>query len=100
MIEPLVRRSGEGARRENYGTIKTTPESIVRIYRLQAARKEPAQMPHICSPARPRIPWHAKIDWRVASNMTALLCSAAVVAVGIYVIIWHIIPFIEALRWG
>ena len=79
--------------------MKTTPESIVLAYRLQAARKEPLERPHIYSPKRPRIPWHQKIDWNVVSKMAAFCCAVGIALVMIYVII-RVIPFVEMLRWG
>jgi hypothetical protein len=49
-----------------FATIKTTPESIVRVFRLRSKRRDPVDMPYIFTPKRPRIPWHQKINWQVA----------------------------------
>lgn len=101
MIEPLVKRTDDEARRKQYSTIKTTPESIVQIYRLQKARREPVENPYIFTPKRPRIPWYQKINWFDCIVAGVLYGSCAVVvAVAIYVVGWHIIPFVETLRWG
>lgn len=90
----------EKARRKNYSTIKTTPESIVRIYRLQ---KSPAERgmktPYIFTPKRPRIPWHQKINWNFAISS---VCVGLLVACWVYIAIWVIVPFftlLEGMRW-
>jgi hypothetical protein len=94
-MEPLVRGVDEEARRKNYSTIKTTPESIVRIYRLQkSSAKRGVETPYIFTPKRPRIPWHQKINWDFAINAG---CAGALIAAGLYLAIWVVIPFVRVI---
>ena len=102
MIEPLIRRSDEqeARRSKRYSTIKTTPESIVKIYRLQKSRREPPEgPPYIFTPKRLRIPWHQKIDWDFLEKMSGLGCAIALGLVGIIMLLWYVIPFLRMIRW-
>jgi hypothetical protein len=98
MIQPLVRRTeeGEARRSKQYSTIKTTPESIVKIYRLQKARREPLEAPYIFTPKRPRIPWHAKVDWNFGINMA---CVGVLMVVAVYFLIRMVIPVLRMWVW-
>ena len=98
MIEPLIRRSDEqeARRTKQHSTVKTTPESIVKIYRLQKARREPIERYYIFTPKRPRIPWHHKIDWNFGISVA---CVGALIAVSIYFVIWMWVPFLRMLVW-
>jgi hypothetical protein len=97
-MEPLIRRTDEEATRKNYSTIKTTPESIVRIYRQQKARREPfeepVENPHIVTPRRPRIPWYKKINWEFAVDA---VCVGVLAIVALWFLIYVVGPFVRLI---
>ncbi len=95
-MEPLI-RIDEKARLRNYSTIRMTPESIVRTYRAAKARREPVERAFIFSPKRPRIPWHQKISW---DFLIGAGCCGLLGAIGMWMVIWVLIPFVRMLRWN
>jgi len=87
-------------RRPETSRILTTPQSIVRSYRLEKSRREPPEgPPFIFTPKRPRIPWHQKINWPVVEKMIGFGCGMALGLVGIIILIWFVIPFLRMIRW-
>ena len=95
-MQPLIKRSEEDeARRiKRYSTVKTTPESIVRLYRLQESRREPVEKPYIFTPARSRIPWYRKINWEFVIDA---VCIGLLGIVAVYIAIWVVAPFVSML---
>jgi hypothetical protein len=93
-MEPLVRGVDEESRRKNYSTIKTTPESIVRIYRLQKSSLEPVETSYIFTPKRLRVPWYRKINWDV---LTGSVCVTLLAVCIFYIAFRVVIPFVRMI---
>jgi hypothetical protein len=90
----------QSGRRPETSRILTTPESIVRQHR-EVVRLNGINYPKILGrQAEETRTWFERINWTYLFGVVSIACSAAVVAVGIYVVVWHIIPFVETLRWG
>ncbi len=86
---PVTRQRSESYGGQARGTshILTTPERIVREHRRAIVLNGLA-------------PYGRPGNHGFVLRLVSLGCGAALVLVGIYMLVWIVIPFLRMLRWG
>jgi hypothetical protein len=93
-FEKLTSLKQTGKRPET-SAILTTPESIVREHRAQVLQSRGPILGRAPEP----VPWQARIDWDFVLKMISYACGVALGLVGIYMLAWVLIPFLQMIRW-